>query len=471
MKFNRWVVAAAIINSQTAGVLLADDNADTIQQLKQQIEALDQKVKILERHRELDQDSAGEIAKTTPRLSAGAGGFAFISADTNFVLKVRGYVQADGCFYADNKIQGNSTFLLRRVRPIFEGTVFKDYDFRVMLDLGANTSGTSANTGNNGLLQDAYVNIHYWPEAQLQIGKFKEPVGLERLQSGANLLFVERGFPTQLVPNRDVGIQLHGQLWKGALNYAVGVFNGTADGGSGDIETADNDKDVAARLFAHPFKNTSIESLRGLGLGLSGTIGNQLGALRGFTTPGQQRFFAYRTGTGTSAATANITAGGEHTRIAPQAYYYWGPFGVFGEYVISSQNVTRTAGGAPLKQKVENRAWQIAGSYILTGEDNSFGALVPRHPFTIGGDGWGAWEIAARAGGLSVDRSAFPLFATASSASDAFSWGVGLNWYLNKNVKFNFDYEQTSFTGGSKATGQVTAQDERVFLVRAQFAF
>lgn len=471
MKFNRWVVAAAIINTQTAGVLLADETADTIQHLKQHIEALDQKVKILERNRELDQEAAGEAARTAPRISAGAGGFALSSADTNFVLKVRGYVQADGRFYANNQIQGNSTFLLRRVRPIFEGTVFKNYDFRVMLDLGANTSGTSANTGNNGLLQDAYVNIRYWPEAQLQIGKFKEPVGLERLQSGANLLFVERGYPTQLVPNRDVGVQLHGQLWNGALNYAVGVFNGTADGGSGDIETADNDKDVAARIFAHPFKNTDIEPLRGLGLGVAGTIGNQLGALRGFTTPGQQRFFAYRTGAGTSPATANITAGGQHIRLAPQAYYYWGPFGVFGEYVISSQDVTRASGGAATKQRVENHAWQIAGSYILTGEDYSFNALVPRHPFTIQGDGWGAWEIAARAGGLSVDRSAFPLLATATSASDAFSWGIGLNCYLNKNVKFNFDYEQTSFTGGSKAIGQVTAQDEQVFLIRAQFAF
>ena len=96
-------------------------------------------------------------------------------------------MQADGRFYVNDHLPLNDTFLLRRVRPIIEGTLFKYYDYRIMLDFGANTSGTSANTGNNGMLQDAYLNVHYWPEFQIQIGKFKPPVGLERLQSGANL--------------------------------------------------------------------------------------------------------------------------------------------------------------------------------------------------------------------------------------------------------------------------------------------
>jgi hypothetical protein len=81
----------------------------------------------------------------------------------------------------------------------------------------------------------------------------KEPVGLERLQSGANLLFIERGLPTQLVPNRDVGVQLHGKVWGNTLAYQVGYFNGVEDGGSGDIEVTDDGKDPAARLFVHPF--------------------------------------------------------------------------------------------------------------------------------------------------------------------------------------------------------------------------
>src|SRR6185436_5205327 len=113
----------------------------------------------------------------------------------------------------------SDTFLLRRVRPIFEGTVFENYDYRVMLDFG---QGVSSSAANNGFVQDAYTTARFLPEFQVFAGKLKEPVGLERLQSGANLLFVERGLPTQLVPNRDVGAGLQGDLFGGSLSYAAG---------------------------------------------------------------------------------------------------------------------------------------------------------------------------------------------------------------------------------------------------------
>jgi phosphate-selective porin OprO and OprP len=470
MNWHRCAIAAAVIGGQTVtnNPLLADDTTNTINSLKQQIEQLDQKVRILESNRELEKEASTEKAASSTVVTAGASGFTIRSADTNFVLKIRGYVQADARFYPDDNAAGtaNDTFLLRRVRPILEGTVFEEYDFRVMLDFG---SGASASAANNGFVQDAYLNARFRPEFQVQVGKFKEPVGLERLQSGANLLFVERGYPTQLLPNRDVGVQLQGDLFGGALSYAAGVFNGVADGGSGDFETADDDKDFAGRIFAHPFKNTGISPLKGLGLGVSGTFGNQEGALRTFVSPGQQRFFGYWTGLGTNAATASVVADGEHWRISPQGYYYWGPFGLFGEYAISEQWVRRDDGAATFG-RTRNTGWQVAASYILTGEENSWRALTPKKPLNFRNGTWGAWEIAARIGQLDVDDDAFPLFANpANSATEATSWGVGLNWHLNRNVKLNLNYEQTDFKGG--ATSPLLAKGEKVVLTRVQVAF
>lgn len=470
MNIRRWT-AGALITSATLSVLPSrgEDLLPTIQALKRQIEELDQKVKILERHRELDQDTATEKAKSAVTVSAGASGFSINSADTNFVMKIRGYIQADARYYLDN-FSGNTTrdtFLLRRVRPILEGTVFEKYDYRLMLDFG---SGATSTTANNAFVQDAYVNARLWPQFQIQAGKFKEPVGLERLQSGGNLLFVERGYPTQLVPNRDVGIQVQGDLFDRRLNYAAGVFNGVADGGSGDFETADDEKDFAGRIFAQPFRNSRIAAIKGLGIGVAGTIGNQEGALRTFVSPGQQRFFAYRTGVGTNAATANIVADGQHWRFSPQGYYYWGPFGLFGEYVISSQELSRSAGGTPSLATIRNTAWQVSASYILTGEENSFKAIVPRKPFSLGNGGWGAWELTARVGQLKIDDNAFPLFANpTTSAHEATSWGVGLNWHLNRNVKLNLNYEQTDFAGGE--ANPFTAKGEKAILSRFQFGF
>ena len=440
------------------------------------VDELEQKLRVLDRKNELAAEAAAEKAKTTPVVSAGPTGFRVRSADTNFVLAVHGTLQVDGRLFPADHAAGtaNDTFLLRSVRPIVEGTVFGKYDFRLMLDVA---SGTTSGTGNNGFVQDAYLTARILPEFQIRAGKFKAPVGLERLQSEANVLFVERNFPTQLAPNRDVGLQAQGDLFDGVLNYQAGIFNGVADGGSGDIEYADDDKEFAGRLFAQPFKSSNMDGLRGLGIGVAGTAGNQEGALRNFTTPGQQRFFGYRTGTGTTPTTANVSADGEHWRLAPQAYYYWGPFGVFGEYTISEQQVRRDDGSTTFRT-LRNTAWQVAASYILTGEDNSFKPLVPKNPLNLADAGWGAWELTARVGSLDVDSDAFPLFANPlNSASGALSWGVGVNWHLNRNFKLTLNYEQTEFrlsnagVAAAATRAPLIAAGEKAVLFRAQLSF
>ena len=60
--------------------------------------------------------------------------------------------------------------------------------------------------------------------------------------------------------------------------------------------------------------------------------------------------------------------------------------------------------------------------------------------------------VPAFAGG--ADSFADPL----ASASQADSWGIGVNWYLNENVKWLLDYEHTTFEGGA-ATGDRADED------------
>lgn len=430
--------------------------------IKAKVEELEQQVRILKRQLELDKEASTEKAKTTPVVSAGASGFSFRSADTNFVLKVRGYIQADTRWYPDDHSAGmaNDTFLLRRVRPIIEGTVYEKFDYRLMLDFGSNVSLSSA---NDPFVQDAYVNARFQPWFQVQAGKFKEPVDLERLQSGANLLFVERGYPTILAPNRDVGIQIQGEVLDGALTYAVGAFNGVQNNGSGDFETVDDEKDIAGRIFTTPFKNSNKDALRGIGFGVGGSIGNQEGTPGTLRSPGQQAIFSYTGGT-----PAAVVADGEHWRIAPQGYYYYGPFGLFGEYIISNQELRKTT--APVGTiSAQNTAWMVAASYFLTGEENSYKAVTPKKPFSPGNGGWGAFEVAARVQQLDIDDDVFPAYASpATSTSGAFSWGLGLNWHLNKNFKVNLNYEQTDFDGG---TSSLLADGEKVIMTRAQISF
>lgn len=423
----------------------------------EQVEALDQKVRVLERRWELEQEAVATKAKEAPIVGAGKDGFFVKSADGNFQLRLRGYVQADGRFYADDQDHlGTDTFLMRRVRPIIEGTVFKNFDFRIMPDFG----------GSSPSLFDAYADARLWPEAKLRVGKFKPPVGLERLQSGADLLFVERGLPTNLVPNRDIGAQVFGDLWDGAFSYALGAFNGAPDTANGNLDNND-DKDFAGRIFAHPFKNTTFEPLQGFGIGVSGTYGDHAGTvgtpnLPSYVTPGQLTFFRYRSD-GTDAGTT--IASGQESRYSPQGYFYWGPFGLLGEYVRISQSVKRNTTSATL----DHDAWQVQLSYVLTGENATYGSLSPAKPFDLTKGTWGAFQVAAQYGELHVDKDTFPTFANPNnSARIAKSWGLGLNWYLNRNFKFVLNYEQTDFTGGSS---QGERPKERAVLGRFQISY
>jgi phosphate-selective porin OprO and OprP len=409
-----------------------------------------------------DQDAAVQAAapeqRSAVQATAGKDGFSLRSADGDFVVKIRGYVQLDGRYFQDDPRPASDTFLVRRARPILEGTLYGRFDFRIMPDFGGGTT----------VLQDAYLDARFAPALQLRAGKQKPPVGLERLQSATDLLFVERALPTNLVPNRDVGLMLHGDLAGGRAGYFLGAFNGVPDGAVGDLDT-NNGKDVAARLFFEPGKGGS-GPLAGLGLGVAGSTGNESGTaaapnLPSYKTGGQASFFTFRSD-GTAAGTA--VAAGRHTRLAPQLYWYAGPFGLLAEYVESRQRVARAASTGDVAADVEADAWQVALSFVLGGRASYRGAL-PDHAFDPPAHRWGAVELAARYNELTVGDEAFPLFANpASSARQARAWAVGANWYLNRGVKWMLDYEHTRFRGGA-ATGN--RPDEKALLGRFQVSF
>jgi phosphate-selective porin OprO/OprP len=172
--------------------------------------------------------------------------------------------------YESPAIGAKDTFTIRRMRAIASGTVYHYFDYFMQVDFA---SGVTSTATNDAFLQDAYVNIHPMKAIQVQAGKFKEPLSLEILPLDQFLWFLERGVPTELAPNRDVGVEVHGELWNGALSYAAGVFNGVQDGNgnttSDDVEVSDNDKDAVARFITFPLRNTQIDALKNFGFGLS----------------------------------------------------------------------------------------------------------------------------------------------------------------------------------------------------------
>jgi len=460
-------IAAILASGLLAQPLRAQTTSDTAS-LEQRLDNLEQEIAILKRQLENNKEDATTSASTTPIVTANAkDGFSIKSPDNAYKLKIGGYVQADArAFSGDKKdsAYGTDSFYARRVRLIISGTVAKDFNFFIQPDLAATPSGGQ-------ILTDAYAEYVKYPWLSIRGGKFKEPFSLENLQDSRYNNFAELGLPANLYPQRDIGFQASGGILEDSFKYAVGIFNGEADresyySSAAGYQDNNNDKDVVGRVWISPLKNTDIAPLEGLGVGFAAAYGHEEGTdLPTYVSPGQVTEFSYASG---------VTANGPRLRTSPQASYYYKSFGLLGEYVGSSQDLAKGSGSTLVKDKFQNKAWQASGTYVLTGEDATYNGVTPRHDFNPASGNWGAFELAGRYGQLKLDRNifteGFALANTYISKEDA--WAAGLNWYLNKNVKAVFDFEQTKFhSGAANVINNGNRKTENAFTSRLQLSF
>ena len=310
---------------------------------------------------------------------------------------------------------------MRRVRPIFQGRAAKYFEFRVMPDFG----------NGQTVLFDAYFDVRFSRTFRVRVGKDKTPLGLEQLYSDYALLLPERTLLTNLVPNRDVGVQVQGDA-AGILTYIAGVFNGIPDATNGDVDT-DTSKDLAGRLTARPFNRTKHAALKGLGVAIGATTGRESGPLPTYRSTAQQTFFAYASG---------AIADGARTRVSPSAFYYYKSFGAFAEYAHNTQTVRHADTSADLT----HTAWEVTGSYVLTGEPTSDRGVIPAKPFDPAQHRWGAVQIVARHSRITLDPLAFSAgLASATSSRSASATGIAAALYANAYVKYVLSFERTVF--------------------------
>ena len=280
--------------------------------------------------------------------------------------------------------------------------------------------------------------------------------------------------PSGLLPNRDIGVEIHGYLLQQRMNYEVGVFNqipdntATVDGANGDA------KDFEARVYFHPFASaqfSEVSALEQLGVGISGTYGDtRATTIDTYKSAGQFTFFKYNTG---------VAAAGPRYRYSPQFDWAWRSLGLLGEYVQNTQRLAPpvtlgkvVCAGTP--RAISTQAWQLQASYLFTGEDETFDAVQPRRNFDPMGGGFGAWELVARGDQLLIDSDVYNygLASKSTAASEALEWSFGVNWYLNRNVKFQLDYENTTFRYGAGAPSKAHALTaENAILSEMQLSF
>src|SRR5262245_29821201 len=116
---------AALATLPAAAPASAQDASQ--EQLNERLQKLEQELQVVK------QEEDARVKERSGILTADSQGFQLRSRDQKtYRLRLRGYMQSDGRVFVDNDEGGNDTFLIRRARPIFEGTLWEIVDFRIM---------------------------------------------------------------------------------------------------------------------------------------------------------------------------------------------------------------------------------------------------------------------------------------------------------------------------------------------------
>ncbi|AGA30180.1 OprO/OprP family phosphate-selective porin [Singulisphaera acidiphila] len=387
---------------------------------------------------------SGATAEKKSPLKANFGpGFELMTEDKEFQLQLHQETQFDArTFIPHGDDYARSGFVFPRVRLFFNGRITQPIEYTISL-----------NRGFSGLdLLDGFVNFRYDDRAQLKVGRFMTPFNYEQFAIQNMWLFApERSlFTSNLGLNRQLGVQLWGNLFDNRVDYAVGAF----DGPRNSYEDYNEAKDVISYLNIRPFGDQEKGSLlRDLNVGGSFSYGEQ-------DNPVVPR--AFRTASNASnASTADLFSPpflilgdstrerGQRTLWSAHAAYFYKQFSFFTDY---NGGILRYAVNKKAAESVEVpvSGYSVAMGYFLTGESQERRTILePKHPFSLRRDklGPGAWELIFRYSSLEFDHSVFTggLANPELWSQRAWTTNLGMNWYLNRYVKIYFDWQHTEF--------------------------
>ncbi len=330
-------------------------------------------------------------------------------------LYVGGRIQADAVFYRDDPgldMADGQEF--RRAR-LFAAGSFGDWHFKAQYDFA----------GNKATAKDVYIKYEGLRNTTFKVGQFKEPFGLTELTSSRFITFMERALPDAFAPSRHMGAGIHGygDFW----SADAGVFGGKASGPSRGV---DSNLDVTGRVTVAPFHE------RGRVLHLGAAISYQLPDSNRkvrFDDRPESHVTSYRL-----VDTGYIPNVGKFISYDLEGAAVYGPLSIQGEY--AGTNVYLQDGNP----NPSFSGFYVYASWFVTGESRPYSVkkgvferIHPNHNFQLGGNGWGALELAARFSQLDLEDA----LVAGGKEQDV---TVGVNWYPRPHLRFTFNWVHAS---------------------------
>ena len=330
---------------------------------------------------------------------------------------------------------GLARWELHRNRIGIKGNIYKKIEYEVEYELTEKElTDKDVELGYTPKSQwkDVNVNLTYVKNAQIQIGKFKVPFGLDELTGVTHNDFVYRSLGANyLAPARDVGAMVHGSFLKHGFSYAAGGFVHDGDNArSKKIEGGD--QTLASRVTARPFQLAGVPTPGVLEFGTAFALTKltddsfRPNGLRGRTVLTQDSFYE------------PVYVKGQRQRFEADVDWTVGPASARAEYTrVSDGRLAQGIGDQDLPAALAH-SWYVSGTWVVTGESKRRPLRAKEALFD---GGVGAIEVAARVERIWFDSEAGQdapfrnpraetIFMEAEHALT-----LGVNWTLNRFAK------------------------------------
>ena len=330
---------------------------------------------------------------------------------------------------------------IRRLRLFADGDFARRFHYRFEYDFGEDDG-----------LKDAFVDDLFraiFKFFALRVGNIQEPFSLDNVGSSNSNAFMENSLPDATIgPGHNFGYLLHGQHRKGRVQWAFGMFTNTQT-------TQDNqstsDFTMTARSSGLPIYKQRGRRLLHVGVSLS-LRSPKNNTVRYESRP-ESRWAPFYIDTGDLAASGNRLGGVELAVIHDS---HW----LQAEYMEARPDTDDFG-------RLRFEGAYVEYGYFLTGDvrhyftgDGTIGRLTPDRPYVRGGNPFkkgsngGALEVAVRLSNMDLDDGAV-------QGGEMTDLTLGMNWYLTRATRFQFNYIYADVHSGGGHSN--------IFQIRYQF--
>jgi phosphate-selective porin OprO/OprP len=285
--------------------------------------------------------------------------------------------------------------------------------------------GFDTDTSDDITLFDLRLDIPIWENVSFSVGKQKEPISMERIMSLVDSPMQERAAVSDtILPSRNTGVVLAGNLFDSRVTLAGGLFNDWLDKDQ-PSSPGDNSTQFVGRATWLPYVSENGSTLLHLGAGLRYSNFKEAGSLKSTPEFNQSPEFLE----------TDVLQSDDAYTYQAEASLRTGPFWLHGEYIR-----------AELEDALYNdptmSGYHLTASWLLSGEVRPYnrrvgifgGVPISR---SVNQNGWGAWELATRFSHL--DLSEVP-DVNGGMSGEMDIWSAGINWWASPYMNINFNY-------------------------------